>query len=310
MSAGSAMAAASDGRCFLCGRSAGVVAWRENGYAAVACHCGLAFVQPTPPQSAVDPRYDAHSAAFYRLPARQKVHWLLRHRAPGTLLEIGCGDGWFLDAARRAGFATRGLDADEARAATARRRGHEVRHGLLEELDTDERFDVVFHCDLLSHFPEPIDALRRMSALTAPGGVLFFEVGLLGPTMRAWYPHIGGIGLPQHRWLYSEGALAALVERAGLRVLATKRFGLGPSVIAAASLRRVARSARRLIRGPQPASQPATAAAPAPPPGAWRTRLSALGERFDNFVRYDVGAWAPALGPATLLVIARPEPQR
>jgi len=284
----SAISAARDGRCFLCGTPAGAVAWRENGYDAVACACGLAFVQPPPPDGAVDPRYDAHSAAFYRRPAASKVDWLLQHRPPGTLLEIGCGEGWFLEAARRAGFDASGIDADADRVTTARRRGFEVRQGLVEDLAVDERFDVVFHCDLLSHFPEPIAALRRMSALTRPGGVLFFEVGLLGAPMRAWYPHIDGIGLPQHRWLYSERALGTLFLRAGLRVIAHKRFGLGPSVIAAASLRRLARSARSLIRGAP--AQPSSVA-PATRPSlraAWRSQLSALGERFDNFVRYEI----------------------
>lgn len=305
-----ATAAAVDGRCFLCGTPARDVAWRENGYDALACDCGLAFVHPLPPDGAVDPTYDAHSAAFYRLPAAGKIGWLLRHRAAGKLLEIGCGDGWFLETAKQAGFDARGLDADRARVATARRRGLDVRHGLLEELATDERFDVVFHCDLLSHFPEPIAALQRMSALTARDGVLFFEVGLLGAPVRAWYPHIGGIGLPQHRWLYSERALATLFARAGLRVVASKRFGLGPSVIAAAASRAVARAARRLIAGPQRPSDDSTRVMHPVRRAAWRSQLAALGERVDNFARYDVGAWMPTLGPATLLVLATPEAAR
>jgi SAM-dependent methyltransferase len=303
----SATASAAEGRCFLCGTPSAVLAWRENGYDAVACACGLAFVRPPPPDGVVDPAYDAHSAAFYRLPAASKVRWLVRHRPPGTLFEVGCGEGWFLEAARDAGFDAHGLDADGRRVATARQRGFDVRHGLLEDTVIDERFDVVFHCDLLSHFPEPIAALRRMSALTAPDGVLFFEVGLLGAPMRAWYPHIGGIGLPEHRWLYSERALATLFARAGLRVVAQKRFGLGLSVIAGASLRRIARSARSLIRGSGSVPSQATPAVRVNARPAWRSQLSALGERFDNFVRYELGAWTPTLGPGTLLVLATPE---
>lgn len=303
----SATAAAASGVCFLCGTPSQALAWRENGYDAVACDCGLAFVRPPPADGVVDPTYDAHSADFYRLPAASKIRWLLRRRPAGTLLEIGCGEGWFLEAARDAGFDAHGLDADRRRVEAARQRGFDVRHGLLEESVIDERFDVVFHCDLLSHFPEPIAALRRMTALTAPNGVLFFEVGLLGAPMRAWYPHIGGIGLPEHRWLYSERALATLFARAGLRVIAQKRFGLALSVIAAASLRRIARSARSLIRGPQRTLSDVSPAGTVGARPLWRSQLAALGERFDNFVRYDVGAWTPTLGPGTLLVLATPE---
>ena len=85
---GSATAAAAANRCFLCGAWADDVAWSENGYYAVACRCGLAFVQPPPADGIVDPTRDAHPEAFYRLPARRKVTWLRRHRGPGTLLAV------------------------------------------------------------------------------------------------------------------------------------------------------------------------------------------------------------------------------
>lgn len=304
----SAMAAASEGRCFLCGAPADEIAWRECGYEAVACRCGLTFVQPPPADAVVNPTHDAHSAAFYRLPAKSKVDWLKGRRAGGTLLEIGCGDGWFLDAAERGGFVARGLDANQSRVAAARARGLDVRLGLLETTAIEERFDVVFHCDLLSHFPEPVGALRSMTRLLTAEGALFFEVGILGGAFRTWYPRIGGIGLPQHRWLYSDAALEKLLADAGLRVVAAKRFGLGPSVWLSHSIRRVAPLARRLMLRPKSNEGPATeVAATAPRRPAWRRYLDDLQERVESFARYEVGALTPEFGPATMLIVAEPQ---
>jgi SAM-dependent methyltransferase len=310
MDVANATDSAAQGVCFLCGARAHDVAWRENGYHAVACRCGLTFVQPPPLPGVVDPAEDAHSAGFYQLPADAKVAWLRRHRAAGSLFEVGCGDGWFLDAAARAGFDVHGIDTNATRADACRARGLDVRHGLFEEAAIEERFDIVFHCDLLSHFSEPIAALAAMRARLRPGGLLFIEVGVLGGAAQKWYPRIGGIGLPQHRWLYSDAALAQLFALARLRVVATKRFGLGPSVWLSHSIRRIAPSLRRLIRPAHPratsSSAPAPSAAAKP---AWKRRLEGLQEQAENFARYGVGAWTPQLGPATLFVLAEPSGQ-
>ena len=79
--------------------------------------------------------------------------------------------------------------------------------GFLHEVDLPpERFDVVFHVDLMSHFVDPLDALRTMRRATRPGGVVAFEVGLLAGCHRDGTV-AAGCWCPQHRWLYSKSDL-------------------------------------------------------------------------------------------------------
>lgn len=293
------------GRCFLCGRAPERVVWREHGYGAAACACGLRFVQPAPQPGSIDPLADPHDDAFYRLPATYKARWVRRHAPGRTLLDVGCGDGHFLVAARAAGWDVTGLEPHRDRAARARARGLRVLPRSLEQMEAQpERWDVVYHCDLLSHFEEPIEALRRMRALLAPGGALCFEAGLLGGISPRWYALIGDIGLPQHRFLYTHDALARLCARAGLAIEQVRHHGLAPSVMLAAGTRLVAqmvRCARGLDRGASGTEERAR-----PPRPLWRRLLHAAYERAGYIARYPVGAIAPDVGPATLLVLARP----
>lgn len=97
---------------------------------------------------------------------------LLRSVAPITILDIGCGEGYVLEALDRAGFTASltGLDlAEEAVAAARDRLGSraEILLGDVHELWPKlGRFDVVLMLEVLEHLDEPDRALEVIAALT------------------------------------------------------------------------------------------------------------------------------------------------
>jgi SAM-dependent methyltransferase len=287
------------GRCAVCDGTSARVVWRENGYEGRACACGTVYTVPAPVHDVVDPTIDGHLESYYAAPARRRVRWLVRHRPRGRLLEIGCGEGHLLVAARAAGYGVAGLEPDPARARrAAARAGVPVACALLETWRPDgARFDIVYHCDLLSHFAEPVAALRTMTGLLAPGGVLAFEVGLLGGIAPHWYRRLGTLGYPQHRWLYSEDSLRMLLARADLTLTHSTRFGLGLGILFVDGIRSLARAWRWC----RPAGR-----ALVPAPAGASVLAGRLVEGTEAFWRYRAGRLAPRLGPATLLAIATP----
>jgi SAM-dependent methyltransferase len=279
--------------CFLCGGRSDRALMHENGYSAMQCDCGVLYASPVP--TAVDPTEDPHLASFYALPAPMKVAWLHRYKPAGRLLEVGCGDGHFLAAARAKGYDVAAIEAHGGRATRIREKFQiEVEHALIEETRWAEgSCDIVFHCDLLSHFPDPPLALRRMRGLLRPDGVLYFEVGLVADLAPFWYRLMATIQMPAHRWLYTEQALKTLLDRAGFRIEHVRRFGLAPAYL-------VSRFGRAIGYG-------GGATTPADQRGERKPRPeSALRAKIYNFLRYGVGSLAPGIGPQTILVIARP----
>ena len=122
-----------------------------------------------------------------------------------TWLDIGCGFGFVLDEARRAGFAVRGVEPDPKAAAAARARLGDV----VRAADDDAAADVISTLDVLEHVP-PDDLaafaanVHRRAAqwvIKVPSSEgLFYKVGhaLLpfsrGVVRRLWqsdheYPH-------------------------------------------------------------------------------------------------------------------------
>ncbi|HZT56936.1 MAG TPA: class I SAM-dependent methyltransferase [Burkholderiaceae bacterium] len=115
-------------------------------------------------------------AAGERATKQGYLAWLPRH---GTVLDVGCGGGAFLDVARAAGLGAIGIDCDGAAVAAARRNGHDVHLGdavaVLRELGgTGARF----HGALLAHVIEHTDGegalrlLHAIAAVLAPGAPL------------------------------------------------------------------------------------------------------------------------------------------
>lgn len=285
--------------CFLCHKTSNLVVWREGGYEGRSCSCGMVYTNPKPLPGSIDYTKDNHPETFYSFPAEFKASWMARHCAPGRLLEVGCGHGSFLAASRARGYEVFGLEPHPSRAHYVEETlGIKVEQAFLEENRLPTRsFDIVYHCDLLSHFPDPIASLHRMSALLKPGGVLFLEVGILGGISPIWYKLIGHLDLGPHLWFYSDHALRLLFAQSKLQIEHIEYFGLAPGVVIGKNGGRIIRGIVRLL-----------SAVPRIGAAALAQTVHNLYYRwFFYFLRYRIGAIAPRIGPQTVLIAARPE---
>lgn len=110
---------------------------------------------------------------------------------PGTrLLEVGCGHGWFLQAATARGFQAEGIEPDGPVAARARAQGAKVREGFFPDcLATNEAWDVVVFNDVFEHLPNPRAALAACAAHLSSRGLLVINL----PTSRGAVFRIGAL---------------------------------------------------------------------------------------------------------------------
>jgi SAM-dependent methyltransferase len=286
--------------CFLCNAMSNRVVWRENKLEGKICGCGLVYTETRDrlPESFIDTE-EAHPETFYSLSAELKARWMATRCTSGRLLEVGCGEGFFLAAARTLGYEVVGMEPNSARADQATKRfGLSVQRMFLEDDKLPaSSFDVVYHCDLLAHFPDPVRALQSMTRLLRPNGVLCFEVGILGGISPLWYRLIGEIGLGRHLWLYSYRALALLLDRSGLSVEHQQLFGLGMNVLLT---RPVEVLTNRLVRPILSGFRRAGAETGA-------EKALEMKMAIENFLRYRASRVWPRLGPATVLIVARPK---
>jgi SAM-dependent methyltransferase len=118
-------------------------------------------------------------ATLERLKAGYIVQTALQHAPHArSLLEIGSGAGRLLSAARDAGLAVLGVEANAGFAAESRALGHEVLEGWFPELPGAARgaFDIIAMLDVLEHCVDPGAFLRAVVARLAPDGVIVIQV--------------------------------------------------------------------------------------------------------------------------------------
>jgi 2-polyprenyl-3-methyl-5-hydroxy-6-metoxy-1,4-benzoquinol methylase len=198
--------------------------------------CDLVFLHPRPMRDRVEEyfrdRYDGDygeaEASDDRLPVFTSVlnHLSAYRQPPGTLLDVGCGDGDFLMLCRQAGWTGVGMDLSQRAAARAAKRGCTMlAPQALERREGLGRFDVVTLINVLETVAEPSLMLRQVAdALTADGLVLVRATnGAFHLPMRTPARWVGSqYDQAFHWYLYTTKALRSLMEAAGLHVVGVR----------------------------------------------------------------------------------------
>jgi SAM-dependent methyltransferase len=161
------------------------------------------------------------------------LDWLAESglRRSDRILEVGCGHGWFLVAAKARGYQALGIEPDKHIAAIAQANGAAVRTGFFPDVvEPGEKFDAIIFNDVFEHLPDPLAAMNDVRSRLGPSGIvainlpvatgLFYRIaevldrfGGPGPLQRMWQ-----LGFPSpHLSYFSAEQLSALAARCGLR---------------------------------------------------------------------------------------------
>lgn len=222
--------------CPACGGSATRGAFVVADFEHVRCRrCGTLFITPLPAAEVIEslyltPEYRSSSAAQgARMRAEADARAaVLRGFGCRDVLEVGCGDGHFLDAVRDLGMRVEGVDRTPM-ARGPRERGHLVHDAWLQDLEATPRFDAVALWEVIEHLAEPRESLLQVRRFLRPGGRLALSTpswsGVPARLMRSRFVMISP---PEHLEIFSRRGLALLLRAAGFEPVRWTSFsGLG-----------------------------------------------------------------------------------
>lgn len=222
--------------CPLCGH-AGFVEWlkapdrfhgRHCNYTLVRCPvCSLVWLSQPPTPGDIHEHYtEAYdrliSAAGQNTPRRwrERKATLTQYKQSGSLLDLGCSSGAFLEFMGKESWRLHGIEmsAESAKIAAAKT-GAEVFVGtILEAQFPAASFDVITCFDVLEHLYEPRRIIARVSEWLKPGGIFYVLVpNVDSAEARVFGSYWHGLELPRHLFHYSPASLRFLAESAGLQ---------------------------------------------------------------------------------------------
>ncbi len=166
----------------------------NNWYTAMKCtNCGLVYATPQPVLTAesineiyasdyydnyfgTEISYQDPSLASYYMQCYEKefaVYKQYTSQKEGLrVLDVGCGDGKFLEIFQKNGWQCLGLEPSETSRIVARNKGFEViDNPFLEMPETYGQFDFIFMDNVIEHINEPNDFAKKAFDLLLPGGV-------------------------------------------------------------------------------------------------------------------------------------------
>jgi SAM-dependent methyltransferase len=163
-------------------------------------------------------------------------------RGEGRLLDVGCGNGGYIQWMRRAGWQATGIDDSPEMVDHVRDKLNLPAYlGGLPVLDLEhESFDVVTMWYSLQRAQDPLGMLREARKLLAPGGKLYVAVPNIDSWPFRWFGrHWCGLELPRHLTHFTSVSLPQMLQRSGFKV---------ESVRCLSRVARMRESARRASR--------------------------------------------------------------
>jgi SAM-dependent methyltransferase len=224
-------------------------------FSIVMClRCRFVFLNPQPseeelysfyPQEYYAPIVDEFRAFVSPVMGFDRAKEVARLKAAGTLLDIGCGLGGFLQQMQKNGWQVHGIDMSaEACSQTAAKIGQDPsligtgRSALSGQVFQGDIFSVslplgYYDCitlwHVIEHVFEPQKVLRRIAELLKEDGVVVICCPNFDSWNRmlfkgSWYP----LSAPHHLWHFTYKTLVSLLASGGFRVSWRRKHFIDP----------------------------------------------------------------------------------
>lgn len=219
----------------------------SSGEVFPVCHCtrcGFAFTNDFPSEETIERYYDSpdyisHSDSdkglinqlyhyFRKRMLRKKVDLVAAHATvnPIRLLDIGCGTGYFLQAAKEQGWVVSGIEKDEkARESATIRTGLNLKDEKEFWEIGSNSFDVVTLWHVLEHLEKLNETIHKIKEMTTPEGIIVIALPNCRSFDARFYKELwAAYDIPRHLWHFSPETVERLLDKHGLKV--TQKTGM------------------------------------------------------------------------------------
>jgi len=209
----------------------------EGSFNLVKCNnCGLVYINPRPTKQEMHKYYPKYySARAYGIVEvtdeyKDEMYKTFRDRARpisafkknGRILDVGCGDGYFLKYMKDNGWETYGVEPGEVASKYAKDvlKVNVFNGELKEACYPDKYFDVITLFEVLEHLHNPSANLSEIGRILKEDGLLVITVpNFTGFAYKIFKERRVAIDAPRHLYHFSQITLCKILEKMEFKVL-------------------------------------------------------------------------------------------
>lgn len=151
-------------------------------------------------------------------------------RKTNNIIDVGCGDGYFLDEAKKRGWNVYGTEYMDTKVEFCRQKGINMSQGILDPRNyAPEFFDVIVSIEVIEHINNAKDEIKNFYSMLRPGGIVYLTTPHYNSLSRhLFHGKWNIIDYPSHLSYYTKKTLRRLFKDAGFTLtrFATTGFSI------------------------------------------------------------------------------------
>ncbi len=196
----------------------------EQHYLVKSKKTGFVFCSRIPTEKELIDHYNTYTRNNFISPITiSNYQELLRsfepYRKTGRILDIGCGDGYFLEEARKMGWEVYGTEYTDAAIEVCTEKGIQMHQGQLKPANYgSDYFDVITSFEVIEHINNPIEEVQNIRSVLRKGGIFYLTTPNFNATERYFLKKdYNIINYPEHLSYYTPKTINYLLTNNGFK---------------------------------------------------------------------------------------------
>jgi 2-polyprenyl-3-methyl-5-hydroxy-6-metoxy-1,4-benzoquinol methylase len=205
----------------------------ENAMLAKCSNCRFVFSNRVPEENELSEYYSyypLHSTVseITRKRYREILEDFEKFRKTNNLIDVGCGDGFFLEEAKKKGWNVHGTEYALHYINICKEKGIHMQGGMLNPSNYEpESFDVIASFEVIEHINYPAVEIKNFNSILRKGGIVYITTPNFNSISRRLFKDKWNvIGYPEHLSYYTPQSIHYLLKSCGFKKVNVKTTGV------------------------------------------------------------------------------------